>query len=295
MCFASTLPTGESNPTVNLPPLNVAALLRAHGLKARISLGQNFLVDSAALERIIEAAEIPPTASVLEVGPGLGSLTRYLARAARRVIAVELDSALIPLLEQVLQNAENVTIVHADILELDPARLMGEPAYHVVANIPYYITSNLIRHLLEADLKPQRLVLTVQREVAARITAAPGDMNLLALGVQVYGLPRVVTRIPAGSFYPAPKVDSSAVRVDLYPSPLIEPDRLDVFFRLAKAGFSQKRKTLRNALSAGLGCPPDQAAALLHAAGIDPQRRAETLSIGEWDALSRQAPIKFEK
>ncbi len=271
---------------MSLPPLNVTALLRAHGLSPKKSLGQNFLVDPVALERIVQAAEIDPGRSVLEVGPGLGSLTRYLARAAGRVVAVELDAALIPVLEDVLRETPNVELVHGDILKLDPARLMGQGGYFVVANIPYYITSNLIRHLLEAPLKPQRLVLTVQREVAERISAGPGDMSLLALGVQVYGQPKIVTRIPAGAFYPPPTVDSAVVRVDLYPEPLIPAAQIDTFFRLAKAGFGQKRKTMRNALSAGLGIPPAEVAALLEKAGIDPQRRAETLSLEEWKRLT---------
>ncbi len=271
---------------MSLPPLNVPALLRAHGLSPKKSLGQNFLVDPVALERIVQAAEMDAGRSVLEVGPGLGSLTRYLARAAGRVVAVELDAALIPVLEDVLRESPNVEIVHGDILELDPARLMGQGGYSVVANIPYYITSNLIRHLLESTLKPRRLVLTVQREVAERITAGPGDMSLLALGVQVYGQPKIAARIPAGAFYPPPSVDSAVVRVDLYPEPVIPAAQLDVFFRLAKAGFGQKRKTLRNSLSAGLGMPPAEVAALLEKAGIDPQRRAETLSLEEWKRLT---------
>ena len=270
----------------NLPPLNVAGLLRTHGLSPKKSLGQNFLVDSTALERIVESAELPTDSAVLEVGPGLGSLTRYLAHAARRVVAVELDATLIPLLEDVLGGLSNVEIIHGDILELDPARMMGQDGYHVVANIPYYITSNLIRHLLEAPLKPARLVLTVQREVAERITAKPGDMSLLALSVQVYGRPRVAARIPAGAFYPPPKVDSSAVRVDLFPEPVIPSGQLNTFFSLAKAGFGQKRKTLRNSLSGGLGLSGEQAAGLLQSAEIDPMRRAETLSIEEWKTLT---------
>jgi 16S rRNA (adenine1518-N6/adenine1519-N6)-dimethyltransferase len=155
----------------------------------------------------------------------------------------------------------------------------------VVANIPYYITSALIRHLLEARLKPERLVLTVQREVAERINAGPGDMSLLALSVQVYGQPRAMGRIPAGAFYPAPKVDSTVMRVDLYHTPRIALPLLNTFFRLAKAGFSQKRKTLRNALAGGLHLDPTEAADLLKSAGIDPQRRAETLFFEEWERL----------
>ena len=275
---------------MSLAPLDVPALLRAHGLSPKKSLGQNFLVDPAALERIVEVAEIPPESAVLEVGPGLGSLTRRLALAARRVVAVELDGNLIPVLEDVLRNAPNVEIVHGDILKLDPDQLMQQDGYWVVANIPYYITSNLMRHLLESGkrarpVKPERLVLTVQREVAERITARPGDMSLLALSVQVYGMARIAAHIPAGAFYPPPKVDSSVVRVDLYPAPQIPTMMLDTFFQLARAGFGQKRKTLRNALAAGLSWPGEQAAALLRSAGIDPQRRAETLSLAEWTDL----------
>ena len=278
--------------SLNLPPLNVSELLRLHGLRPRQSLGQNFLVDTSALERVVEAADIQPSSTVLEVGPGLGSLTRYLARAARRVIVVELDANLIPILEEVLGGVENVEIVQGDILKIQPANLIGtsnlEAGYEVVANIPYYITSNLIRHLLESSLKPSRFVLTVQREVAERITASPPDMSLLSLSVQVYGLARKVAKIPARAFYPAPKVDSSVVRVDLYPDPLIPAHLIDTFFRLAKAGFSQKRKTLRNSLSAGISWPAAQTSDLLNSVGIDPQRRAETLSIDEWKSLTIQ-------
>ncbi len=271
--------------SLDLPPLNIPALLRAHGLHAKKSLGQNFLIDPEALERITQAAEVNPDDEVLEVGPGLGSLTRHLARAARRVVAVELDGTLIPALREVLADFQNVEIVQGDMLELDPAQLMQQPGYLVVANIPYYITSALIRHLLEAPRLPARVVLTIQREVAERITAAPGDLSLLALSVQVYGAPRRVAHIPAGAFYPAPNVDSEAVRIDLYPQPRIPTAQLDDFFTLIKAGFSQKRKTLRNALSAGLRRSPAQAEVLLRAAGIDPMRRAETVSMEEWGAL----------
>ncbi|MBE0697672.1 MAG: ribosomal RNA small subunit methyltransferase A [Anaerolineaceae bacterium] len=270
---------------MNLSPLNISALLRSYGLTPRKSLGQNFLVDPTALERIIQAAEIPPGSTILEVGPGLGSLTRYLALVANRVVAVELDGALIPPLEHVLNGLPNVEIVHADILKIAPGDFIFEDNYLVVANIPYYITSNLIRHLLEAPQKPNRIVLTVQREVAERITATPNDMNLLALSVQVYGSPKISMRIPAGAFYPPPTVDSSVVRIDLYPQPIISPTQLDIFFRLAKAGFGQKRKTLRNSLSAGLSWPGERTAQLLLKAGIDPQRRAETLGLQEWKTL----------
>jgi 16S rRNA (adenine1518-N6/adenine1519-N6)-dimethyltransferase len=271
---------------VDLPPLDVPALLRSYGLQPKKSLGQNFLVDSAALARVAAVAEITPEDAILEIGAGLGSLTRVLARSARRVVAVELDGRLFPVLRSVLAGLSNVELVQGDILEIDPAKLALGPAYLVVANIPYYITSALVRHLLEAAAKPSRLVLTVQREVAERICAQAGEMSLLALSVQVYGRPLIATHIPAGAFYPRPKVDSAVVRVDLYEQPLVPANLLDDFFRLAKAGFAQKRKTLRNSLAAGLAWRTERVDAWLSAAGIDPRRRAETLSVGEWGALA---------
>jgi len=274
------------DPALTPPALNVRALLRAYQLRPHKGLGQNFLIDQAALRKLTEAAEIEPLAEVLEIGPGVGSLTVWLAGAARRVVAVELDGQLMPILEQVLAEAKNVSLVHGDILKIKPESLLESDGYLVVANIPYYITSAIIRHLLESKPRPARLVLTMQREVAERICAQIGDLSLLALSVQVYGHPRAVLRIPAGAFYPAPKVDSVTLRVDLYPQPLVPPENLPTFFRLAKAGFSQKRKTLRNALAGSLGWNRQQINDLLEQAEIDPQRRAETLSLDEWKRLT---------
>lgn len=268
-----------------IPPLNASAILKQYGLRADKKLGQNFLQDPFALEAIASAAEIQPSDTVLEIGPGLGSLTRYLAVAARRVVAVELDADLIPPLEAVTKPYNNIYIVHGDILKIVPKELVNEPGYLVVANIPYYITSAIIRHLLENETKPRRIVLTVQKEVAERICAEPGDMSLLALSVQVYGEPHVEKRIPAGAFFPPPKVDSAILIIDIHSSPRIQTELLDTFFKLIKAGFSQKRKTLRNSLSSGLHIPAVEAEDLLAKAGIDPMRRAETLSIGEWQTL----------
>jgi len=269
-----------------IPPLNVANLLRQHGLRADKRLGQNFLQDPTALEKIVQAAEIEATDTVLEIGPGLGSLTRYLALSARQVVAVELDGGLIPPLKVILAPYANVRLIHADILSLSPAEIIGQPNYLVVANIPYYITSAILRHLLENQPQPRRVVLTIQKEVAERICAGPGDLSLLALSVQVYGQPRLVARIPAGAFFPPPQVDSAVVRIDIDPTPRIAVGLLPVFFRLIKAGFSQKRKTLRNSLSAGLRLSTAEAESLLEEAGIHPQRRAETLSLTEWERLS---------
>ncbi len=267
--------------------MNIPSLLRSFGLRPDKSLGQNFLVDEAAIDKIVDIAEISTTDSVLEIGPGVGGLTARLAERAGWVVAVELDPRLIPVLKRVLSPYSNVNLLEGDILALDPAQIMDAPGYQVVANIPYYITSPLIRHLLEARHQPRRLVLTVQREVANRICAIPGELSLLALSVQVYGKPNVRAHIPPGAFYPAPQVDSAVVRVDLYPQPLVPNELLGAFFRLAKAGFSQKRKMLSNALAASLACPKEKAQELLLAASIDPRRRAQTLSIDEWYKLAQ--------
>jgi 16S rRNA (adenine1518-N6/adenine1519-N6)-dimethyltransferase len=263
---------------------DVPALLRRFAIQPKKSLGQNFLVDEAALARIVAAAELGRDDTVLEIGPGLGTLTRRLAEAAGRVIAVELDDRLIPVLRQTLAPYRNVEIVHGDILELDVGQLLRETAtpYKVVANLPYYITSAVLRHLLEAAVRPALMVLTVQLEVAQRLTARPGEMSLLAVSVQVYGKPRVAGRIKAGSFYPVPKVDSAVVRVDLYDQPDVPLEDIDGFFEVVRAGFGERRKQLRNALSRGLKRDAQEVAQALEQAGVDPARRAETLSLEEW-------------
>jgi 16S rRNA (adenine1518-N6/adenine1519-N6)-dimethyltransferase len=271
----------------NLASLDARSVLKRFGLHADKRLGQNFLQDSSALEAIVHAAEIEPADTVLEIGPGLGSLTRYLAVSAKTVVAVELDERLIPPLGAILTPYSNTRIVHGNILDLHADELVGSDEYIVVANIPYYITSVVIRHLLESTIKPRRIVLTIQKEVAERICAEPGGMSLLALSVQVYGEPHIAAKIPPDAFFPAPKVESAVLVVDIFDQPLIGPEFLELFFKLIKAGFSQKRKTLRNSLSAGLPMPPSEAEDLLKKAGIDPQRRAETLSIEEWDRLCR--------
>jgi len=193
----------------------------------------------------------------------------------------------LPPLRAVLSPYPNVRIIHADILDLAITDLVDAPGYLVAANIPYNITSAIIRHLLESETKPRRIVLTIQKEVAERICAAPGDLSLLALSVQVYGRPGIQARIPAGAFHPIPNVDSAVLRIDIHDQPLIPPELLERFFQLIKAGFLQKRKTLRNSLSAGLHITPQAAESLLRSANIDPMRRAETLSIEEWKRVCR--------
>jgi len=271
--------------------MDVRKLLQEFDIQPKKSLGQNFLVDQRALERIVEAAELGPEDIILEIGPGLGTLTRLLAARAGRVVAVELDPRLVEVLKEVLADLSNVEIIHGDILELDPAAELIQAEgfrYKVVANLPYYITSAVLRHLLTATVKPKLMVVTVQLEVAQRITAGPGDMSLLAVSVQFYGRPRIVARIKAGAFHPSPQVDSAVVRIDLHDQPLVEVDDVDSFFEVVRAGFAQRRKQLRNALSAELALPASEVAQALARAGVSPRRRAQTLSIEEWARVWRE-------
>lgn len=272
-------------------------------MRPRKSLGQNFLIVESALERVAAAADLQPQDTVLEIGAGVGSLTRHLAAAARRVVAVEIDPLLIPILQSVLAPHPNVTVVQGDILAKPVAELVGgvaPGAFKVAANIPYYITSAVIRHVMESAVRPGRIVLTVQKEVADRICAAPGKMSLLALSVQYFGSPSVAGRISADSFFPVPDVESAIVCVDLEASPDRNADVTKRLFRIARAGFSQKRKMLRNTISAGLRLAPAQAARILGQAGVDSGRRAETITVEEWlriaDAFaSAEMPAVQEK
>ena len=279
--------------------MEIAALLKQHQLRPRKSLGQNFLADERVLAEIVASAGLTREDVVVEIGAGLGGLTRHIAKAARHVVAVEIDQALLPALRAVLAEFPNCSILHGDILQLDPAKLALDhlvtdrpinpsiqPHYKVVANIPYYITSAIIRHLFEAAIQPKTLVLTMQLEVAQCLVARPNEMSLLAVSVQFYGVPHITQRIEAGAFYPAPEVDSAVVRIDLPDTPLFPTVKAETFFKVARAGFGQKRKQLHNALKAGLALPGETITQALNAAQIDPKRRAETLSLPEWVRLT---------
>lgn len=270
--------------------MSARKLLAQYGLRPKKSLGQNFVTDEGVLGKIVDAAQLTPQDVVLEVGPGLGHLTCLLARQAGRVVAVELDGRLLPILQQRLAACHNVALIQGDILELAPAALPLSSDYKIVANLPYYITSAVLQHFLENERPPTRLVVTVQQEVAQRIVARPGQMSLLAVGVQFYGQPQIVAHIKAGAFYPRPEVDSAVLRIDRHSAPPVDvPDRA-AFFAVVKAGFAQRRKQLRNSLPAGLGRSQTEVVAALQAAGIDPRRRPETLSLQEWAALMHQLP-----
>ncbi len=267
--------------------MNDRELLHFHAIHPKKSLGQNFLHDPHALEKIVEIADLPPGAEVLEIGAGTGNLTRVLAQHAGRLVAVETDERMLPILRAQFGGVPSVELVHADILALDLAALFDERPYYVVANLPYYITSAILRHLLEGHPRPQRLVITVQREVADRLIAQPDDMSLLTVSVQFYGEPRLMMRLNPAAFWPRPDVESAVVRIDVYPRPPVEVPDEATFFRAVRAGFSQKRKQLRNALAGGLRIDKTAADALLAQAGIEPHRRAETLTLEEWAALAR--------
>jgi 16S rRNA (adenine1518-N6/adenine1519-N6)-dimethyltransferase len=269
-----------------LEPLPLQSMLKDYGLKPQKGLGQNFLVDDLYLEKIVQAAEVGREDTVLEIGAGLGSLTRYLADAAGEVVAVEIDRNLFPALKKVTKSFTNVHLVQGDFMEMDITDLVFDDGYKVVANIPYYLTSNLVRRLMEASVRPSLVALTVQKEVAKRICAKPGALSLLALGVQVYGKPRVAFTIPKGAFFPAPQVDSATLLIELYPQPRISQERLNNFFLLAKSGFAQKRKMLHNALAGAPDINHEQAMELLANTGIEPDRRAQTLNLEEWNTLT---------
>ncbi len=270
--------------------MNPKAILQQYGLEPKKSLGQNFLFDDQVLGRIVAAASLTATDHVLEIGPGLGHLTEHLANAAAAVTAVELDQRYLPILQDRLGHLPQVRLIHGDILEQNLALLFPQQSYKVVANVPYYITGAILRHLLSAQSKPSLMVMTVQKEVAQRLAAKPGDLSLMAVSVQFYGQARLVSTIRAGAFWPRPEVDSAIVRLDLYPEPLLPLAQEDAFFRVVKAGFSQKRKQLKNNLLA-LGMGSERVAAALQQAHIDGQRRAETLNLPEWVALYQNLSV----
>ena len=279
------------------PLLNrTRSLLRRFNLRAKKGLGQHFLVDDETLALIVAAAGIMPSDTVLEIGPGLGVLTAELAIRAGRVIAVEKDDKLAAILKKTLGAFDNIIIVNKDILKTDPADLLREgstlesgglPKYKVVANLPYYITSPVLRHFLEASLKPEIMALMVQKEVAQEIVAASGKMSLLSVSVHLYARPEIVGYVPASSFYPAPKVDSAILKVTLFPEPAAGVTDTESFFSLVRAGFTASRKQLPNSLAQGLSISRDETLALLEKAGIESRRRAETLSLEEWARLWR--------
>ena len=257
--------------------------------RPRKRLGQHFLTDRRILQRILAAARLSPSDTVVEVGAGRGILTESLAQAAGRVIAVEIDEALCEQMRLRLAPYPNVAIVCGDILALPPEELLthagATPPYVVVANLPYYIASAVLRRFLEAQTPPRQLIVMVQAEVAESMSAEPGRMGLLSVATQFYAQARILFFVPPRAFRPPPKVRSAVVRLDVRSQPAVAIDDREAFFRLVRAGFAAPRKQLRNVLVLGLGLEPTAAEALLAEAAIDAQRRAQTLSMEEWARL----------
>jgi len=268
------------------PSAQVKGLLRQSGLKAKKSLGQHFLVDTSILQTIVEAAELSLEDTVIEIGPGLGILTVELARHASHVIVVELDTKLASLLKRRLGSLANLSVINADILKVSTSQLLeGKSKYKVVANLPYYIASPVLRYFVEASPKPSLMVMMVQKEVGEAIVAGSGKMSLLAVSLQVYSKPRIISYVSSRCFHPQPKVESVIVRFDVLPEPAVKVSDMDGFFEVVKCGFCSPRKQLHNSLAHGLGIKPAEGALLLEKANIDPKRRAETLSLEEWAKL----------
>ena len=268
-------------------------LLRQFDVKPRKNLGQHFLIDETVLDRILSAAQLSPGDIVVEVGPGLGILTEGLAKEGAKVIAVELDRKLVALLKRRLAAFPDVKIINADILRVTPRQILESKlavsalfqGYKVIANLPYYITSPLLRHFFEALPQPSEMIVMVQKEVGEAMVATPGNMSLLSVKTQFYSKPSIISYVPATSFYPSPKVDSVILRLDVYSQPPIEVPNAASFFDVVMHGFSSPRKQLRNSLSHSLDMPPSQVTLLLEKTGIEGQRRAETLCLEEWREL----------
>jgi 16S rRNA (adenine1518-N6/adenine1519-N6)-dimethyltransferase len=263
-------------------------LLKKYKISPKRWLGQNFLISKNVLRKIVETAEISKKDTILEIGPGIGNLTIELAKRAKKVIAVEKDKRMIEILKENLKDFKNVKIVQGDILKLEP-RSYTLKTYKVVANIPYYLTSRLIRKFLESEAKPKSMVLMVQKEVAQRICAKPPKMNLLAVSVQFYAKPKIISFVPKNCFWPKPKVDSAILKISNLKT---RNSKLkELFFKIVKAGFSQPRKQLINNLSKGLKIKKEKIKKWLLKNGVKPEKRAENLTVNEWLKLTKSFKI----
>lgn len=256
----------------------IKQLLEMYGARPNTDLGQHFLVEEKYLDQIIEAAQPLDDKTVLEIGPGLGVLTRRLSKEAKEVYAIEVDGRMVSILKTVCLKCTNLIVKEIDVRNFDPSPLGN---YKIVANIPYYLTSHIIRKFLEEKNKPEELIILVQKEVAERICAKPNKMSMLSVSVQFYGSPQLVGVVPREAFYPTPQVNSAIVKIKTYATPLFSDVNPDKFFRLVKAGFGEKRKQLVNSLSS-MGFDKEDLEVLLKKAGVDSTRRAETLSLAEW-------------
>ena len=269
-------------------------ILQAFHLKADKNLGQNFLVEESVVSRIAKAAELTPEDTVLEIGPGIGTLTQALAMTGASVVSVELDKRLIPVLQETVGAYENVRVVQGDILKINILETVQAEPFKVCANLPYYITTPIIMNLLEQKLPIERLVVMVQKEVAERMTASPGgrDYGAISVAMQYYTEPKIAFIVKAGSFLPAPKVDSAVLVCKKRSKPPVDVPDEKVFFKVVAAAFSVRRKMLTNSLKNMGGLTGEEVKAWLDRAGIDGKRRAETLSLEEFASLARTWKVK---
>ncbi len=273
-------------------PQNTIAVLQKYNFVFQKKFGQNFLIDPHVLEKIVDAARITDDDCVLEIGPGIGTMTQYLAERAREVVAVEIDRALIPILQDTLSAYDNVTILNEDIMKVDVGQIVrernqGRPI-KVVANLPYYITTPIVMSLLENHVPLHSITIMVQKEVADRMQVGPGtkDYGALSLAVQYYARPEIVAHVPSNCFMPRPGVDSAVVRLTIYQEPPVRAQDEKYLFALIRASFNQRRKTLANGLSNGMGIPREQVTAALQEMGLPATTRGETLTLKQFAALS---------
>ncbi|MEJ8546146.1 16S rRNA (adenine(1518)-N(6)/adenine(1519)-N(6))-dimethyltransferase RsmA [Brevibacillus borstelensis] len=278
-------------------PTRTKEVLEKYGFSFKKSLGQNFLIDTNILHNIVDAAELDRSKAAIEIGPGIGALTEQLGRAAGRVVAIEIDQRLLPILEDTLAPYDNVEVVHGDVLELDLAalvrdKLAGYEKVSVVANLPYYVTTAILMKLLESRLPLENIVVMIQKEVAERIAAKPGskDYGSLSVAAQFYAETEVAMIVPATVFIPRPNVDSAVIKLKIRDRPPVKVEDEALFFRLVRASFAQRRKTLLNNLMSGLFDKQrkDEVIQMLSDLAIDPGRRGETLSIGEYASLANE-------
>lgn len=275
-----------NNPIIASPQVT-NHILHRFKLRADKKLGQNFLIDENIVRNIVEAAQLSPEDTVLEVGPGIGTLTQGLAESGASVVAVELDKRLLPVLDTTLAGYDNVRIVNGDILQVDIMSIVGEKQFKVCANLPYYITTPIIFALLEKRLPMECLVAMVQKEVAERMAAKPGgkDYGALSVAIQYYTEPEIAFLVPPSSFIPAPAVDSAVIVCRRRQEPPVRVCDEELFFRVVKAAFSLRRKMLSNSLKS-MGITSEQCTKWLSLAGIDGKRRAETLNLDDFAALT---------
>ncbi|MBQ4537277.1 MAG: 16S rRNA (adenine(1518)-N(6)/adenine(1519)-N(6))-dimethyltransferase RsmA [Lachnospiraceae bacterium] len=275
-------------------PQNTIQVLQKYNFNFQKKFGQNFLIDTSVLERIMDAADITKEDCVLEIGPGIGTMTQYLAERAGEVVAVEIDKALIPILEDTLSAYDNVTVINADILKLDIAQIVeeknGGKPIKVVANLPYYITTPIIMGLFESHVPLKSITIMVQKEVADRMQVGPGtkDYGALSLAVQYYAKPEIVANVPPNCFIPRPNVGSAVIRLTRYEEPPVQVKDEKLMFALIRASFNQRRKTLTNGLgnASGLKVTKEQAAEALERMGLSPTVRGETLTLEQFAELS---------